>query len=159
MLEISDIESGGFVLSMWRKQRRGSAASFTYYAKSRFSHCAAILSLQQPLSSTNFLYELDRITKDILDVIMEGQKMSVPGDLVGVPGATEKVSFHYAKMFGKALHFIVFPQFVIKSVLGDTRSGMPRCLAKPHILFGFLYSFNKFNNMSIHVRSSFHFYQ
>ena len=53
----------------------------------------SFLSFQQPLSSTNFLYELDRITKDILDVIMEGQKMSVPGDQLGVPGATEKVSF------------------------------------------------------------------
>jgi len=51
------------------------------------------LSLQQPLSSTNFLYELDRITKDILGVIMESQKTSVPGDQIGIPGATDKVSF------------------------------------------------------------------
>lgn len=49
-------------------------------------------TLPQPLSSTNFLYELDRITKDILDVIMEGQKMSVPGDQIGIPGASDKIT-------------------------------------------------------------------
>ncbi|XP_041650768.1 protein KTI12 homolog [Cheilinus undulatus] len=45
----------------------------------------------QPLSSTNFLYELDKITQEVLMVIFNAQKTSVPGDLVTVPGATEKI--------------------------------------------------------------------
>ncbi|CAG13120.1 unnamed protein product [Tetraodon nigroviridis] len=47
----------------------------------------------QPLSSANFLYELDKITQDVLMVIFNAQKTSVPGDLILVPGATEKISF------------------------------------------------------------------
>ncbi|KAL3885474.1 hypothetical protein ACJMK2_025530 [Sinanodonta woodiana] len=46
----------------------------------------------QPLSSTNFLYELDRITQEIVNVIMEGQKVSVPGDQVLIPGAKDKIT-------------------------------------------------------------------
>nr|XP_020487014.1 protein KTI12 homolog [Labrus bergylta] len=45
----------------------------------------------QPLSSTNFLYELDKITQEVLMVIFNAQKTSVPGDLLTVPGATEKI--------------------------------------------------------------------
>ncbi|WAR29383.1 KTI12-like protein [Mya arenaria] len=50
-------------------------------------------TLPQPLSSTNFLYELDKTTQDILGVIMESQKTSVPGDNIGIPGATDKLQF------------------------------------------------------------------
>uniref|UniRef100_A0A3B4W983 Protein KTI12 homolog n=1 Tax=Seriola lalandi dorsalis TaxID=1841481 RepID=A0A3B4W983_SERLL len=49
----------------------------------------------QPLSSTNFLYELDKITQDVLMAIFNALKTSVPGDLISVPGATEKISFPY----------------------------------------------------------------
>ncbi|XP_027860712.1 protein KTI12 homolog isoform X2 [Xiphophorus couchianus] len=49
----------------------------------------------QPLSSTNFLYELDKITQDVLMAIFNAQKTSVPGDLISVPGATEKISFMF----------------------------------------------------------------
>uniref|UniRef100_A0A3Q2NRG5 Protein KTI12 homolog n=1 Tax=Fundulus heteroclitus TaxID=8078 RepID=A0A3Q2NRG5_FUNHE len=45
----------------------------------------------QPLSSTNFLYELDKMTQDVLMAIFNAQKTSVPGDRISVPGATEKV--------------------------------------------------------------------
>ncbi|XP_044048008.1 protein KTI12 homolog isoform X1 [Siniperca chuatsi] len=45
----------------------------------------------QPLSSANFLYELDKITQDVLMAIFNAQKTSVPGDLISVPGATEKI--------------------------------------------------------------------
>lgn len=45
----------------------------------------------QPLSSTNFLYELDKVTQDVLMAILNSQKTSVPGDLISVPGATEKI--------------------------------------------------------------------
>uniref|UniRef100_A0A8C1TQI3 Protein KTI12 homolog n=1 Tax=Cyprinus carpio TaxID=7962 RepID=A0A8C1TQI3_CYPCA len=47
----------------------------------------------QPLSSTNFLYELDKVTQDALMAVLESQKTSVPGDLISIPGATEKISF------------------------------------------------------------------
>ncbi|XP_024911787.1 protein KTI12 homolog [Cynoglossus semilaevis] len=48
----------------------------------------------QPLSSANFLYELDKITQDVLMAIFNSQKTSVPGDLIAVPGATEKIELN-----------------------------------------------------------------
>ncbi|XP_029951863.1 protein KTI12 homolog [Salarias fasciatus] len=45
----------------------------------------------QPLSSSNFLYELDKITQEMLMAIFDAQKTSVPGDLISFPGATEKI--------------------------------------------------------------------
>ncbi|XP_043119958.1 protein KTI12 homolog [Puntigrus tetrazona] len=45
----------------------------------------------QPLSSTNFLYELDKVTQDVLMAVLESQKTSIPGDLIAIPGATEKI--------------------------------------------------------------------
>ncbi|XP_030587685.1 protein KTI12 homolog isoform X1 [Archocentrus centrarchus] len=45
----------------------------------------------QPLSSANFLYELDKITQDVLMAIFNVQKTSVPGDLISIPGSSEKV--------------------------------------------------------------------
>ncbi|XP_051915949.1 protein KTI12 homolog isoform X1 [Hippocampus zosterae] len=45
----------------------------------------------QPLSSANFLYELDKTTQDVLMAIFNAQKTSVPGDSISVPGATEKI--------------------------------------------------------------------
>ncbi|XP_016109147.1 protein KTI12 homolog [Sinocyclocheilus grahami] len=47
----------------------------------------------QPLSSTNFLYELDKVTQDVLMAVLESQKTSVPGDLISISGATEKIEF------------------------------------------------------------------
>uniref|UniRef100_A0A3B4C385 Protein KTI12 homolog n=1 Tax=Pygocentrus nattereri TaxID=42514 RepID=A0A3B4C385_PYGNA len=47
----------------------------------------------QPLSSTNFLYELDKVTQDILMAVLDSQKTSVPGDFIAIPGATERISF------------------------------------------------------------------
>ncbi|KAF4077936.1 hypothetical protein AMELA_G00193630 [Ameiurus melas] len=44
----------------------------------------------QPLSSTNFLYELDRVTQDILMAVLDSQKTSVPGDAIAIPGTSEK---------------------------------------------------------------------
>ncbi|KAM6937137.1 protein KTI12 homolog [Xenentodon cancila] len=46
----------------------------------------------QPLSSANYLYELDKITQEVLLAIFNAQKTSVPGDLISVSGATEKIS-------------------------------------------------------------------
>ncbi|CAH2273188.1 KTI12 homolog [Pelobates cultripes] len=47
----------------------------------------------QPLSSTNFLHELDKVTQDVVTAILNAQKTSVPGDVIVVPGASEKISF------------------------------------------------------------------
>ncbi|XP_037111327.1 protein KTI12 homolog [Syngnathus acus] len=47
----------------------------------------------QPLSSANFLYELDKTTQDVLTAIFNAQKTSVPGDRIPVPGTTEKIEF------------------------------------------------------------------
>ncbi|KAJ1181018.1 hypothetical protein NDU88_006229 [Pleurodeles waltl] len=47
----------------------------------------------QPLSSTNFLHELDKTTRDVVTELLNAQKTSVPGDLITVPGANEKISF------------------------------------------------------------------
>ncbi|XP_018326124.1 protein KTI12 homolog [Agrilus planipennis] len=38
-----------------------------------------------PLSSTNFLYELDKITKDITDIIMQRKNMGIEGEII-IPG-------------------------------------------------------------------------
>ncbi|XP_069101795.1 protein KTI12 homolog [Argopecten irradians] len=46
----------------------------------------------QPLSSTNFLYELDKITQDTVSVLMASQKTSVPGDEITIPGTKEKIT-------------------------------------------------------------------
>ncbi|XP_051579731.1 protein KTI12 homolog [Myxocyprinus asiaticus] len=48
-------------------------------------------TLSQPLSSTNFLYELDKVTQDVLMAVLDSQKTSVPGDLISIPGAKEKI--------------------------------------------------------------------
>ena len=46
----------------------------------------------QPLSSTNFLQELDRVTKDIVAAILAEQKAgsAVEGDEISVPGTNQK---------------------------------------------------------------------
>ncbi|XP_006811965.1 protein KTI12 homolog [Saccoglossus kowalevskii] len=46
----------------------------------------------QPLSSTNFLYELDKITQDVITVLLEAQKTSVPGDQISIPDAKDKIN-------------------------------------------------------------------
>ncbi|ESP00407.1 hypothetical protein LOTGIDRAFT_200870 [Lottia gigantea] len=45
----------------------------------------------QPLSSTNFLYELDKRTQEIVTEIMSSQKLSIIGDSISIPGATDKI--------------------------------------------------------------------
>ncbi|XP_041034605.1 protein KTI12 homolog [Carcharodon carcharias] len=48
-------------------------------------------TLNQPRSSTNFMYELDRVTQEMVMTILNAQKTSVPGDLITVPGASVKI--------------------------------------------------------------------
>ncbi|XP_053573239.1 protein KTI12 homolog [Bombina bombina] len=45
----------------------------------------------QPLSSTNFLHELDKVTQDVVTAVLNAQKTSIPGDIIVVPGASEKI--------------------------------------------------------------------
>ncbi|XP_029431816.1 protein KTI12 homolog [Rhinatrema bivittatum] len=45
----------------------------------------------QPFSSTNYLHELDKVTQDVVMAILNAQKTSVPGDVIAVPGANEKI--------------------------------------------------------------------
>lgn len=45
----------------------------------------------QPLSSTNFLYELDRVTLSTIKAIMQAQTTSVEGDLLTIPDVNEKI--------------------------------------------------------------------
>ncbi|XP_069954224.1 protein KTI12 homolog isoform X2 [Cherax quadricarinatus] len=47
----------------------------------------------QPLSSTNFLFELDRTTQEVTSCIMSAQKIMVAGDNIKVPGVEETVCF------------------------------------------------------------------
>jgi len=44
----------------------------------------------QPLSDTNFLHEMDRITQEIINAILEAQSTAIAGDTVTVPSATVK---------------------------------------------------------------------
>eukprot|EP00128_Syssomonas_multiformis_P012248 Colp12_sorted_trinity150504_noHs@23840 len=54
----------------------------------------------QPLSATNFLYELDQVTQEILTQILEGQKMSVPGEDIAIAKSNEP--FRYTRTVGIA---------------------------------------------------------
>ncbi|XP_014780799.2 protein KTI12 homolog isoform X2 [Octopus bimaculoides] len=48
----------------------------------------------QPLSSTNFLYDLDCVTNNTIKTIMQSQSSSVPGDQLTIPGVEEKIVFN-----------------------------------------------------------------
>lgn len=47
----------------------------------------------QPLSSGNFLHQLDQATSQVLAALMEAQKGAVPGDVLKLPGTTEHLLF------------------------------------------------------------------
>ncbi len=57
-------------------------------------------TMNTPLSATNFLYELDRITQEIITSILEAQKTSFVGDKMHVGNSSEKVLL--TKMFNMA---------------------------------------------------------
>ena len=48
-------------------------------------------TMPTPLSSTNFMYELDRITQEIITSLLDAQKTSFIGDYIKVPNATDKI--------------------------------------------------------------------
>ncbi|KAM9689262.1 protein KTI12 homolog [Trichechus inunguis] len=47
----------------------------------------------QPLASGSFLHQLDQVTSQVLARLMEAQKSAVPGDLLTLPGTTERLRF------------------------------------------------------------------
>ncbi|CAL1529887.1 unnamed protein product [Lymnaea stagnalis] len=47
----------------------------------------------QPLSSTNFLYEVDKITQDIVTLLVAAQKSLVPGSAIKIPDVKEEFVF------------------------------------------------------------------
>lgn len=49
--------------------------------------------LKQVLSDTNFVYELDKTTQEIIAAILQAQTHAVLGDSVPVPKAQQKISF------------------------------------------------------------------
>uniref|UniRef100_A0A8C7XPN2 Protein KTI12 homolog n=1 Tax=Oryzias sinensis TaxID=183150 RepID=A0A8C7XPN2_9TELE len=70
----------------------------------------------QPLTSVNFLYELDKITQEVLMEIFNAQKTSVPGDFISVPGLILKMlSFDGCRSRLKSTR--VFGQYSIAGVI------------------------------------------
>ncbi|XP_030856394.1 protein KTI12 homolog [Strongylocentrotus purpuratus] len=57
-------------------------------------------TVSQPLSATNFLYELDKRTQEAVTTLMSAQKTSIPGDDISIPGAKDKV--HLARSINNA---------------------------------------------------------
>ncbi|KAH9519739.1 kti12, chromatin associated [Bulinus truncatus] len=47
----------------------------------------------QPLSSTNFLYELDKITQEVITTIATSQKTLCPGDKIKIKDSKEELTF------------------------------------------------------------------
>ncbi|XP_028393500.1 protein KTI12 homolog [Dendronephthya gigantea] len=47
----------------------------------------------QPLSATSFLNDLDRKTQDVISAILTAQRTSLPGEMIAIPGSTNKVHF------------------------------------------------------------------
>lgn len=46
-------------------------------------------TVAQPLQPTNFMYELDKVTSEVVKHIITSQRESMPGDKIKVPGAGE----------------------------------------------------------------------
>jgi len=55
----------------------------------------------QPISSTNFLHELDSLTQTIVQSLMDAQKNAVPGDKLAVSGTEEKVIMKSTRSLGE----------------------------------------------------------
>lgn len=49
------------------------------------------IGFQLPLTSTNFLYELDCVTQEIVNRVVEAQKTSMIGDVVTIPNSHETI--------------------------------------------------------------------
>ncbi|CAF1604551.1 unnamed protein product [Rotaria sp. Silwood1] len=47
-----------------------------------------------PISDTNFLHDVDRVTQDVIDSIVQQSKMAVLGQQFSIPGTTEKINWN-----------------------------------------------------------------
>ncbi|CAF4086917.1 unnamed protein product [Adineta steineri] len=47
-----------------------------------------------PISDTNFLHDVDRVTQDVLDSIVQQSKIAVLGQQFSIPGTTEKITWN-----------------------------------------------------------------
>ncbi|CAF1438240.1 unnamed protein product [Rotaria magnacalcarata] len=47
-----------------------------------------------PMSDTNFLHDVDRVTQDVIDSIVQQSKMAVFGQQFSIPGTTEKITWN-----------------------------------------------------------------
>ncbi|CAF1197096.1 unnamed protein product [Rotaria sordida] len=47
-----------------------------------------------PISDTNFLHDVDRVTQDVIDSIVQQSKMAVLGQQFSIPGTTEKIDWN-----------------------------------------------------------------
>ena len=57
-------------------------------------------TMSTPLSSVNFLYELDKVTQELIIAVLEAQKTACIGEQLTVPNASEKILF--LKLFNMA---------------------------------------------------------
>jgi len=66
----------------------------------------------QPLSASNYLYELDESTRNVINVILSQMKVKGPGDEISIPGCEEKFvirdTLTLAKLKQKQRQFISF---------------------------------------------------
>jgi protein KTI12 len=50
-----------------------------------------VMTLQSKIQDTNFLYDLDKTTQEVVTAILEGQKAAMVGDEIAIPNASKKV--------------------------------------------------------------------
>lgn len=66
----------------------------------------------QPLASTNFLYDLDRLTSETIKAILKEQYTYAEGDEIAIPGCSEKILLHHKFSAGELIRlrrqFIVY---------------------------------------------------
>ncbi|XP_052829789.1 protein KTI12 homolog isoform X1 [Octopus bimaculoides] len=76
----------------------------------------------QPLSSTNFLYDLDCVTNNTIKTIMQSQSSSVPGDQLTIPGVEEKyliVTYHYQNYSGTDDSLLLTQKCILSKIRRD----------------------------------------
>ncbi|XP_027693988.1 protein KTI12 homolog [Vombatus ursinus] len=78
----------------------------------------------QPLSSTNFLHQLDQVTSQVLAALMEAQKTAVPGDLLALPGTTERLLF--TRPLSMAELSRLRRQFISYTKMHPTKENLPQ---------------------------------
>uniref|UniRef100_UPI00358F379B protein KTI12 homolog n=1 Tax=Myxine glutinosa TaxID=7769 RepID=UPI00358F379B len=52
-------------------------------------------TLNQPISSSNFLYDLDKVTQESVNLILDAQRSTGPGDPISIPGTKKKLQLKH----------------------------------------------------------------